>query len=87
MNEQGTPVAETAGPTCEAGSQSPMAIEMAQRAALARLQARMIAEARAAAAARPGGDAEVVVLNGGGYNYRPPERGAGPVVAPTAPAR
>lgn len=58
---------ESSGPTCNVGS--PIQVEMAHRRAIAEMQARMIAEARAAAAA-DGGSPDVVVLNGSGYNYR-----------------
>ena len=61
------PVVEDAGPTCSQPSQ--MSAEMAQRQAYVRLQAQLIAAARAGTLPAP--PEGVVVLNGSGYNYRP----------------
>jgi len=73
---------EASGPTCNAGS--PIQAEMAHRRAIAEMQARLIAEARAAAAAG-GGSPDIVVLNGSGYNYRSADA-PGPV-PPSAESR
>jgi hypothetical protein len=86
LARKGEPAApvEGAGPTCNA--QSPMAAEMAHQQRVARMQAQLIAEMRArAAAAEAAGEAmpEVVVLNGSGYNYRSPMQG-GPSAPPQA---
>lgn len=73
---------EAGGPTCNANS--PIAVEMSHRQALAQLRARMLLEARARAASGQTGNPEIVVLNGSGYNYRSPEeRGPAP---PSVPA-
>jgi len=74
MQANGRPVtvAEQAGPTCN--QRSALAPEMAHRQAIARLQAKMIAELQARGAGEvPAG---VVILNNQGYNYRP--AGPGP---------
>ena len=73
---------EQAGPTCNA--RSPHAAEMTHQRMLAQLKARMLAEARARAAAGETSP-NIVVLNGSGYNYRAPEPGMRPTPEPGAP--
>jgi hypothetical protein len=81
LQRRGRPVeVESVGPTCNAGN--PLAAEMAHRRAMVRLRARLMAEARARAAA--GEAPEVVVLNGSGYNYRSPDSVQPPPPAPPA---
>ena len=77
MQANGRPVAviEQTGPTCS--QRSALAPEIAHRAAIARLQAKMIVELQARGAGEA--PAGVVILNNQGYNYRP--------AGPSPPAR
>ena len=75
-------VVEEAGPTCSA--QDPVAVEMAHRRAIAQMQAALMAEARARAAA--GEPSDFVVLNGSGYNYRDPQPGENLAPQPPEPS-
>ncbi len=84
LEREGRPVVEDAGPTCQPGANDPVAVEMAHRRVVAELQARLQAEARARAAEH-GGDPEIVVLNGRGYNYRAPTPGEQPPAPVTPP--
>ena len=65
------PAVEDAGPTCSQPSQ--LTAEMVHRQAYARLQAELLAAARAGRLPPPPDG--VVMLNGRGYNYRAPTPG------------
>jgi len=70
VQSQGRSVQVTpeAGPTCNQAANA-LAPEIEHRRATAQLQARLLADMRARGL--DDGPADVVVLNGSGYNYRP----------------